>query len=86
MKKIEKTVDKSWADLVKRARTEMPRRLGLNKPWRQEDLAAVLGVSTNYVAMVERGEREPSALFIRALDFAMQLAGERRDPRKQSLW
>ncbi len=76
-----------YGEMVRRARELMPERLGYSdERWTQSALADILGVDSNYVAMVERGEREPSKLFQRCLDYAMQLAMAGLDPRAPSLW
>lgn len=77
---------KNYGDMVRRARDLMPERLGYDERWTQAALANVLGVEPNYVAMIERGEREPSNLFQHCLDFAMQMAQAGLDPRAPSAW
>lgn len=79
---------KLYAEMVRRARDEMPRRLDYDDeaPWTQSAMAALVGVEPNYWAMVERGEREPSRMFQRCLDYAMQMASAGLDPRAPSVW
>jgi transcriptional regulator with XRE-family HTH domain len=67
-------------EMVRQSRTEIPRLLGYDERWTQVKLAIVLGVESNYIAMVERNERQPSELFKRALKFVLQLAQHGIDP------
>ena len=71
----------NWSEHVRNARTQIPENLGHDEKWTQVALAEILGVSSNYIAMVERGEKEPSDLFKRALNFALQMSAHNLDPR-----
>lgn len=72
----------NWAEYVRNARTTIPHNLGYtDERWTQVAFAAMLGVTSNYIAMVERDEKEPSDLFKRALNFALQMSANGLDPR-----
>jgi transcriptional regulator with XRE-family HTH domain len=73
-------------EMIKRARIEIPRRLGYDEIWTQAQMAGIVGVSTNYWARIERGDEKPSSVFLSALDLAMRLAAHDDDPRARSVW
>lgn len=79
-------INNEWAEMLKRARTELPKRLGYDEIWSQSQMAAILGVTPNHLAKLERAETEPSATIQFALDYAMQMASHGLDARAKSVW
>jgi len=70
----------TWAESVRSARTNLPARLG-QEPWTQAQLAEALGVSSNMIAMWERGERNASSQSLRILAYCYALVLKGIDPR-----
>ncbi len=78
--------NQNYADMVRRARDEMPRRLGYDETWTQSDMAIIVGCTANHWAMIERSETDAGTTFQRCLDYAMQMAAHNLDPRAPSMW
>ncbi len=45
----------------------------VTKRWRQKDLAARIGITPNYMSMVENGRREPSITLIKKMSKALNV-------------
>lgn len=73
----------NWAQYTRAAREFIPCALDVadESPWSQESLGSMLGVSGNYVAIVERGEREPGLPYKRHLQHLLMMAQHGLDPR-----
>lgn len=73
----------NWAQYTKDARTLIPTALDYadEAPWSQEALGSMLGVSGNYVAIIERGEKEPGLPFQTHLRHLVIMAQHGIDPR-----
>lgn len=72
----------NWAQYTKDARTFIPTALDYadEAPWSQEALGSMLGVSSNYISMVERGT-EPGLPFKKHLRHLLIMAEHGIDPR-----
>jgi transcriptional regulator with XRE-family HTH domain len=62
-----------WPQRVRRARTDLPAFLGLEK-WTQEDLGKAMAVTANTIARWERGEVEGTVQASRMLAYCYHLA------------
>ena len=73
----------NWAQYTKDARTFIPTALDYagEAPWSQEALGSMLGVSGNYVAIIERGEKEPGLPFQKHLRHLVIMSQHGIDPR-----
>lgn len=73
----------NWAQYTKDARTFIPTALDYadEAPWSQEALGSMLGVSGNYIAIIERGEKEPGLPFRKCLQHVLTMARNGLDPR-----
>ena len=71
----------SWAQYTSAARSFIPAALGYDEIWTQGALAAMLGVDSNYISMVERGSRKPGKQFQLTLGYLIIMARNRIDPR-----
>ena len=73
----------NWAQYTKDARTFIPTALDYadEAPWSQKTLGSMLGVSGNYVAIIERGEKEPGLPFKKHLRHLLIMAQHGIDPR-----
>lgn len=71
----------SWAQITREARDVLPRLLHYDEVWTQAALGALLGVSGNYVALVERGEKQPGMQYRLTLTYLLKLAEAGIDPR-----
>ncbi len=74
---------KTWAQYTRAAREFIPTALDYadESPWSQETLGSMLGVSGNYVAIIERGEKEPGMPYRRHLRHLLIMAQHGLDPR-----
>jgi len=73
----------NWAEYVRSARDYIPQALDYDDeaPWSQEAFGSMLGVSGNYVAIIERGEKEPGLPFRKHLQHLLIMARNGLDPR-----
>lgn len=71
----------SWAQYTLAARSFIPAALGYDETWTQSALAGLLGVDPNYVAIIERGEKEPGKQYQLTLGYLIQMARNGIDPR-----
>lgn len=73
----------NWAQYTRDARTFIPTALDYTDeaPWSQETLGSMLGVTGNYVAIIERGEKEPGLPFKMHLRHLLIMAQHGIDPR-----
>ncbi len=74
----------SWAQYTRAAREFIPAALGYadESPWSQESLGSMLGVSGNYISMVERGT-EPGMPYKKHLRRLLLMAQHGLDPRME---
>lgn len=73
----------NWSQYTRAAREFIPCALDYadEAPWSQETLGSILGVSGNYVAIIERGEKEPGMPFRKCLQHVLTMARNGLDPR-----
>ncbi len=73
----------NWAQYTLDARRFIPTVLNYEDeaPWSQETLGSMLGVSSNYISIVERGEKEPGQPFKKHLRHLLIMAQHGLDPR-----
>lgn len=72
--------EKPFSEILKQARTDIAVATGREKKLTQTEMARILGVAPNYVAMLEAGQ-QPSATLRNCLAYAVRLATlYRHDP------
>jgi DNA-binding XRE family transcriptional regulator len=69
-----KQKEKPFSEILRQARTDIAIAIGRDKKLTQTEMARVLGVAPNYVAMLEKGGYEPSATIRNCLAYAVRLA------------
>lgn len=66
--------EKPFDEVLREARTHIANATGRDRKLTQTDMAKILGIAPNYVAMLESGDYQPSATIKNCLAYAVRLA------------